>query len=225
MAKHIDDIAHLLDHPEVKVLSLKEAKALLASRAKKTSEESLLTPALRVAESIKGFACGKNTIAETRQLAEMLLEKSEDTLSLIRIIVGSPEPDRGGYDDHEIAPLGSCRYHEAALHLMESIRGYLAGRRTKEDLIEEAVLFDHLAYNTYRNALVLENYITRPLPDDDSMASRAVEVFDKLLVEMAVSSGAVAIRPAALPGDKKNDPKDIFPKKHQRKWYLRYAIE
>lgn len=226
MSDSINDIAKLLDHPEVKVLSLADAKGLLGSRADKKSEESILTPTLRLVESLKGFASGKNTISEVRELAEALLERAEDTLSLIRTITGSPEPDRNAYDDHEIAPLGSCRYHEAALHLMESTRSYLAGRQTKDELLEEASMFDNLIYNTYRNAVILEGHIANHLlPDDHSMAERAIEVFDRLLVEMAVGSGAIAIRPAMLSGDKKENPKDIFPKKRKNRWYQRYALE
>jgi hypothetical protein len=226
MVEHIDNISRLMDHPEPRGLSLTEAKALLASRANKNSEESILTPTLRLIESLKGFASGRNTISEVRQLAEAMSEKAEDTLSLIRTIVGSPEPDRGGYGDQEIAPLGSCRYHEAALHLMESIRGYLAGRRAKDALIEEAAVFDSLIYNTYRNSIILESHIpNRLLPDDHTMAEKAIEVFDRLLVEMAVGSGAIAIRPAALDSGRNEQPKDIFPKKRQKKWYLRYALE
>lgn len=223
----IEDIAKLMDHPDPIVLSLANAKALLASRARKDSEESILTPTLRLIESLKGFASGKNTISTVRLLAEDLSERAEDTLSLIRTIVGSSEPDRGGYDDHEIAPLGSCRYHEAALHLMESIRGYLAGRRNKDEVIEETATFDRLVYNVYRNSLILEGHIPNNLlPDDHSMAKRAIEVFDRLLIEMAVGSGAIAMRPAILGSDEeKKQPTDVFAPKRKKKWYLRYALE
>jgi hypothetical protein len=226
MAEPIEDLARLMDHPEPKILSLEGAKALLASRARKNSEESILTPTLRLIESLKGFASGKNTITEVRQLAEALSEKAEDTLSLIRTITGSSEPDRGWYDVNEIAPVGSCKYHEAALHLMESIRSYLAGRRDNTALMEEAAIFDRLVYNTYRNAIILEGYIPNNLlPDDHSMAGRAVEVFDRLLVEMAMGSGAIAMRPMALDGAKNEQPKDVFAPKRKKRWYLRYALE
>lgn len=46
----IEDIAKLMDHPDPIVLSLANAKALLASRARKDSEESILTPTLRLIE-------------------------------------------------------------------------------------------------------------------------------------------------------------------------------
>lgn len=226
MAEHITDIAKLMDHPEVKVLSLTEAKNLLKSRGDKRSPESLLTPTLRLVESLKGFATGQNSASQVRQLAEELSEKAEDTLSLIRVVAGLPEADRNAYDDTEVAPLGSCRYHEAAAHYMDTLRAYSEGRATKESLVAEAEMFDNLAYNTYRNALIIEGGLAdRLLPDDHSMAEHAIEVFDRLLVEMAVSSGAVAIRPAALEGGKTQGPKEIFPKRRKAKWYLRYAIE
>lgn len=226
MAEPIEDIARLIDHPEVRVLSMASAKALLAARASKRTDESILTPTIKLVESLKGFASGKNTISEVRQIAEELSEKAEDTLSLFQTVTGLPESERGVYESQEIAPLGSGRHQEAALHLMESMRRYLAGRHDKKELIEEMATFDRLIYNTYRNAIILEGHIANHLlPDDHTMAERAIEVFDRLLVEMAVGSGAIAIRPAALSGEKKEDPKEIFPNSRKKKWYLRYAIE
>lgn len=228
MSDSIDKIARLVDLPEVQVLSFEAARSLLLHKSKPETSTTI-KHAIQLEAALKGFAMGSNNIGEVRNHAENLVEAADDDLSLIYAILETPERDRGEYDDHEIAPLGSIKFVDAVHNIMELSRGYLSGRCKGEDLCEAALAVSQLCYNAYRNAVIVETHQGSGFYLEHNFNPRLVtiEVFNKTLVE-TVSSGAigagvnVALRPAII-GSKKR-PTDIFSKKKNR-WYLKYAIE
>lgn len=219
----ISDISRIMDQQDIKVLSLEAARNLMLAKSKPDTSTSLACAA-KFDYALSGFTMGSNSIGEVRASAENLAESIDDDLGLVYAVLATPEADRGGYSDHEIAPLGSMKFVDAVHNLMELTRGYLSGRCKGEMLCEAGLQVSQLCYNAYRNASIIEthhgsnffmSHNWNPVPD----------AFDRLLIETVSSGaiGAVAMRPAIL-GSKKG-PKDIFAPKKKNRWYLKYAIE
>jgi hypothetical protein len=219
----INDIARMMDQQDIKVLSLESARSLLLDKSKPDTSETLKHAAL-LENALKGFVMGSNNIGEVRTHAENLAESADDDLGLIYAVLATPEADRGGYSDHEIAPLGSMKFVDTVHNLMELTRGYLSGRCKGDMLCEAGLRLSQICYNAHRNASILE---THHGPDFflEHNFNPAPDAFDRFLVE-TVSSGAIgaAIVPAFV-GGKKKQPKDIFAPKKKNRWYLKYAIE
>jgi hypothetical protein len=219
----INDISRMMDQQDIQVLSLDAARALLMTKSNPKTSNSLACAA-KLDYMLEGFTMGSNSISEVRTSAENLLESVDDDLGLIYAILTTPEADRGGYSDREVATLGSIKFVDVVHNMMEQMRGYLSGRCKGDVLSEMGIQVSQICENAHRNATIIENhhgsnfytsYTTNPRPD----------AFDRILVE-TVSSGAIgaAIVPAFV-GSKKKDPKDVFTPKKKNRWYLKYAIE
>lgn len=219
----INDIARLMGQQDIKVLSLEAAHNLMLDKSKPDLSETLKHAAL-LENALKGFVMGSNSIGEVRVHAENLAEAADDDLGLIYAVLATPEADRGGYNDRDVAPLGSMKFVEAVHNLMELTRGYLSGRCKGEMLCEAGLRLSQKCYNAYRNASLLETHYGSDFFLEHSF-NPAPDAFDRFLVE-TVSSGAIgaAIVPAFV-GSKKKDPKDVFTPKKKNRWYLKYAIE
>lgn len=226
MAEYINDIARLIDHPEVQVLSLEAAKSLLLSHTDPATP--MMQHALRLEAAISGFSIGSNNIKIIREHAENLLEAVEDHLGLVSAITTISESGREGYADHDVAPLSLTKFADAVHNLMSLTRGYISGRCNGNTLVESIVEFSQICYNTYRNASILETYRGSDFCLDVNLNPNAapIDTFNKVLVETVscgAIGGAIGVRPAIL--GKKKRPDDIFPKSKKNRWYLRYAIE
>jgi hypothetical protein len=226
MADDIRNIARQMDHQSDRmVLTYQEALQRLSEHASKTT--GILVPTLRMRHGLAEFVNGKIALNELATRVDTLVETADDVLDLTCAIIDTTAPDKPELTLDEVSPIESMDYVNTAYKLIDAINGFDVN--SADTLLNEAYKFNLLCHNIHRSIAIFETNvggscqlpITEEIPED-----KAAGVFDRKLLEMAVTTGAIAIRPVALPlshGDSRRH--GVLPQKKKKYWYERYAIQ
>ncbi len=231
MAEMNDDIRNIARNIDsgwsTSYLSAEQAEDALLRKAKSQEVGSVRLTAMILDESLQDFAIGECSIGVLRESAEKCLDAVDDLLMLITAYRTWPVLECVSYSDHEAIMLHPISYVIAAIDATDEVRHMLnetAGDDNK--LYQKMSSLAQVVADAYRNAIILEmqsnSSFTLQTSDRSVSIGEAVGTFNRTLVEIAVSSGAIAIRPAALGANKQQS--DVFPKKKKNRWYLKYVV-
>lgn len=215
------EIAYLLENSEPQYLTLQEAKNLLSNKALKTLPEA----ALGWYAGIDDFTNNNRTASEMHIASEKLLREAEDVVGLLVAVSGSPEPVLEVSDAKEIALVSSVKHQEAVHRLASLTRSYLTGRMDIKPVLENAINVVYFAYDIYRNSMILESLRGADYMPKARVAQSPGEAYDRVFAECATSTGAIAMRPAALGKPSSRGGEMLFQKRKPRRWYIKYASE
>lgn len=219
----IERIANSLNTDESHtLLTINEAVNLLINKASKNSS-SFLGQSLDFNTALEAFIHGKISIKTLRESAEALTAAASDIDALISAIIDVPGAVPATTENHEIMPVHEFPYKHMAYKLMDAIREWTDSDDHKK-MLDESSAFVNISHQIYKNIIILENhvgsYFKAPITESNNDVNIAYS-FDKLVLE-SVSTGAIAMRPAILGGERKST--DVFPSK-KRRWYLQYVVQ
>lgn len=226
MRMDINDIALDMDYGSSRRhLTLHQAVKLLLSKASKKTRDSLFIPVLAFEEIIRRFSNGGASIAEVREWAELLAESADDVAGLITSILMRDDIDVIDYDDNAVVLMQDNRYKSAAYQLSESIMRWNDKEITDDELIEYVQAFYACARAALHNVSLFEANVGGNFRiKRNNNRQSAPAVYDNTLFE-SVSTGAIAIRPAALGTLSTSIPMNRSGNSGKRRWYLRYVID
>lgn len=219
---NIKRIANSIDQSESHtLLTLDEAVNLLINKAVKNSPDGFMIPSLTLNATLYDFINGQASLKMLCEGSQVLLNAAIDIDALISAVTEAPQAEPVALAEHEIMPLSDLNINYMAYKLGDAIREWTDnGDPTK--MLEESAKFLNISHQIYKNVAILNHYvgdnfkttITESIDD-------VVYAFDKLLLD-SVSTGAIAMRPAALGGSRKET--EVYPNK-KRRWYLKYVVQ
>lgn len=216
----IERIANGLDNTSRTVLTLNEAVNLLINKSTKTSQ-GFIFRSIIFNESLNNFIKGQICLSTLKKSAEELMNSASDIDALISAITESNIANPCVIKNHEIMPISELDHQYVAYRLVDAIRNWTNTNNNKL-MLEEAAKFVNISYQLYRNITILESHLGQDFRLSNFTGTvNAPYAFDKLLVE-SVSTGAIAIRPAVLGGER--TASDVYPRK-KRRWYLQYVVQ
>ena len=217
----IERIANNIDNDSNRiVLTLNEAVNLLINKSSKTSNGFIL-PSIKFNEVFNKFIDGKINLLVLRESAEELVNSATDIDALISAITETNNAEPIQISSNEIMPVSELNHQHIAYKLIDAIREWTNTDNTAL-MLEESSKFVNISYQLYRNISILESHLGSNFELElNNVAVDSAYAFDKLLIE-SVSTGAIAIRPAILGGERKTS--EVYPRK-KRRWYLQYAIQ
>jgi hypothetical protein len=218
----IEQIANNIDRNDNRVvLTLSEAINLLINKASKNSYNCFLTSSIKFNTIFDSFINGQANLITLRESAEELINTAIDIDALISAIVESPHAEPIQINSNEIMPTSELEYKYMAYKLIDTIREW-TDSDNHDKMLNEASKFVNMSYQLYRNIIILEKHLGGNFKlEHSNQIKNAAYAFDKLLLE-SVSTGAIALRPAILGGERRVS--DVFPKK-KRRWYLQYVVQ
>lgn len=217
----IERIANNIDNTHnVISLTLNEAVNLLINKSSKTSNGFVIS-SIKFNEVLNQFINGKINLLALRESAEELVNNATDIDALISAITETNNAEPIRINNNEIMPISELNHQYIAYKLIDAIREW-----TNTDnailMLEESSKFVNISYQLYRNISILESHLGSNFELELNEATvDSAYAFDKLLIE-SVSTGAIAIRPAILGGERTTS--EVYPRK-KRRWYLQYAIQ
>lgn len=218
----IERIANSVDTGESHtLLTIDEAVNLLINKTSKISS-SFFGQSLALNDALKAFIDGKITVSALRESAESLVSAASDIDALISAIIDVPIASPAITQNHEIMPIHEFPYRLMAYRLIDAIREW-TDNGNSEKMLDESSKFVNISHQIYKNIVVLESHVGSyfKVPMVESGEVDIPYSFDKLVLE-SVSTGAIAMRPAILGGERKST--DVFPAK-KRRWYLQYVVQ
>lgn len=218
----IERIANSIDQPESHtLLTIDEAVNLLINKAAKNSQDGFMIPSIKLNATFYDFINGGASLKVLSENAEALLNSAIDIDALISAIANVPNAEPVELAEHEIMPLSDLNINYMAYKLADAIREWTdSGDFTK--MLEESSKFLNISHQLYKNITILEKHVgSYYKPVISESIADVVYAFDKLLLD-SVSTGAIAMRPAALGGSRKES--GVYPRK-KRRWYLKYVVQ
>lgn len=170
----------------------------------KQSKSGLLYAVLSTNQALHAFAGGQISAGQLREAAEHLSATVDLISDIVHTLHGSNKKELLKLNDNEIAPIDGLTHSNLAYKFIESFKHGISDK-----LVAESVRLSALCYNIYRNTSMLETNVGSNFKFstiDNNDINTSIELFNRLLVE-SVSTGAIAIMPAALPIQKKKDKK------------------
>jgi hypothetical protein len=219
---NIERIANSISQPESHILSIGEAVNLLINKSAKNSQDGFMIPSIKLNATLYDFINGQTTLIVLNESVEALLNAAIDIDALISAVANVPNAEPVELAEHEIMPVSDLSINYMAYKLGDAIRGWTdSGDFTQ--MLEESANFLNISYQIYKNVTILEKHVGSHFkpPISESITDVAY-AFDKLLLD-SVSTGAIAMRPAVLGGQRKADS-EVLPRK-KRRWYLQYVVQ
>lgn len=221
---NIERIANSIDQQESHtLLTIDEAVNLLINKAAKNSPDGFMAPSLKLNATFYDFINGQATVNVLSESASALLNAAIDIDALISAIANIPGAEPVNLAEHEIMPISDLDINYMAYRLGDAIREWTdSGDFTK--MLEESAKFLNVSHQVYKNVTILDKHVGgsfRPAVSESTITD-VIYAFDKLVLD-SVSTGAIAMRPAAL-GGSRNTSSEVTPKK-KRRWYLQYVVQ
>ena len=220
----IERIANSIDQIESHtLLTIDEAVNLLINKAAKNSPDGFMIPSLKLNATLYDFINGQSSVKILSESASALLNAAIDIDALISAIADAPAAEPVALAEHEIMPISDLDINYMAYKLADAIREWTdSGNFTK--MLEESSKFLNASHQIYKNITILDKHVGSQFQPalTESVITDVVYAFDKLVLD-SVSTGAIAMRPAALGGSRKSSS-EVTPKK-KRRWYLQYVVQ
>ena len=220
----IERIANSIDQPESHtLLTVDEAVNLLINKAAKNSPDGFMIPSLKLNATLYDFINGQSSVKVLSESASALWNAAMDIDALISAIAEVPTADPVTLAEHEIMPISELDINYMAYKLGDAIREWTdSGDFTK--MLEESSRFLNASYQIYKNITILDKHVGGQFKPaiSESVIADVIYAFDKLVLD-SVSTGAIAMRPAALGGSRQS-ASEVTPKK-KRRWYLQYVVQ
>jgi hypothetical protein len=181
-----------------------------------TEYTSILYNTLKLDATINEFINGKLVLCEVKEASELLLNSVYDATVLICEATGSKI--KRDNDDNYIIEIDKS-YVNNAYKFVDTINRWLRNHISDTNLVSEAKELLELCDDICYTISILENrvgsnYIAKQTSDEPYNS------FNSLLVE-TVSTGAIAIKPAALMNNTKSSNKK---QSNKKRWYLQYYV-